>query len=84
MRRRVASVSGSEIGDGVRDDLELGVKEFKVKGNEDDAMRTELYSPWQETIVVDLEEYTAMANELADIKTKLIALQTLLVLSLFF
>ena len=51
-------------------------------------MRAELYnSPtsrhrdsWPEaTIVIDLEEYTTMANELADIKSQLITLQNLLV-----
>lgn len=38
------------------------------------------WSPSEEaTIVIDLEEYTAMANELADIKSQLITLQNLLV-----
>lgn len=43
------------------------------------------WSPSEEaTIVIDLEEYTAMANELADIKSQLITLQNLLVFLIFF
>lgn len=54
-------------------------------------MRTELFTsstssdcrdswePNEATIVIELEEYTAMANELADIKSQLVTLQNLLV-----
>lgn len=73
-RRRVASLSSGEIN--IRDKADVvGVKQPVV---DDPTMRTELFSPWQETVVVDLEEYTSMANELADIKSKLVDLQTLL------
>ena len=78
-RRRVASLSSGEIN--IRDKADVvGVKQPVV---DDPTMRTELFSPWQETVVVDLEEYTSMANELADIKSKLVDLQTLLVSFVF-
>lgn len=73
-RRRVASLSSGEINIRGKADV-VGVKQPVV---DDPTMRTELFSPWQETVVVDLEEYTSMANELADIKSKLVDLQTLL------
>jgi len=70
----VASLSSGEINIRGKADV-VGVKQPVV---DDPTMRTELFSPWQETVVVDLEEYTSMANELADIKSKLVDLQTLL------
>ncbi len=75
----MASLSSGEIN--IRDKADVvGVKQPVV---DDPTMRTELFSPWQETVVVDLEEYTSMANELADIKSKLVDLQTLLVSFVF-
>ena len=66
LRRRVASVNdfGGEVKERTRDPV---------------GMRTELVSPWQETVVVDASEYNAMAHELADVKAKLVGLQDLLV-----
>ena len=40
---------------------------------------TDYWPPAEATIVIELEEYTSMANELADIKSQLITLQNLLV-----
>ncbi|XP_046637911.1 uncharacterized protein LOC124316169 isoform X4 [Daphnia pulicaria] len=40
---------------------------------------TSYWPPSEATIVIELEEYTSMANELADIKSQLITLQNLLV-----
>lgn len=36
------------------------------------------------SILIDIEDYTAMANELADIKSQLVALQEILVCLLYF
>lgn len=42
------------------------------------------WPPPEATIVIELEEYTTMANELADIKSQLVTLQNLLVCQLIF
>lgn len=41
------------------------------------------WPPPEATIVIELEEYTTMANELADIKSQLVKLQNLLVCQQF-
>lgn len=63
-RRRVASVN----------DINGGVKDSATE-----AMRGDLYSNWEDSVIIDIDEYNSMANELANIKSQLIQLQDLLV-----
>jgi len=64
LRRRVASVN----------DINGGVKDSATE-----AMRGDLYSNWEDSVIIDIDEYNSMANELANIKSQLIQLQDLLV-----
>ena len=50
-----------------------------VKDSATEAMRSDLYSNWEDTVVIDIDEYNSMANELANIKSQLLQLQDLLV-----
>lgn len=89
VRRRVASVSDidGELKESVATTSALGSSATTTA-----AMRAELFAsasspakhqhntwPPPEKVVIDLDEYTAMAQELADIKSQLVTLQTLLV-----
>lgn len=92
MRRRVASVS--DIDGGLKESAGAAAttSNSPVAPDVRTTMRTELFTssspssnrrdswePNEATIVIELEEYTAMANELADIKSQLVTLQNLLV-----
>ena len=95
VRRRVASVS--DIEDGLKDSAAAAAAGSPVASDVRTAtMRAELFNsassssrhrdswpPAEATIVIELEEYTAMANELADIKSQLITLQNLLVVYIY-
>lgn len=76
VRRRVASVS--DIEDSLKKEVHQGSPTAGAS-----AMRADLLG-WSSTtsggsIVIDLEDYTVMADELADIRAQLITLQNLLV-----
>ena len=89
MRRRVASVSHIEAGSKGAGSDSAVVTHSSTPADEDylqGNMRTDLFNScaqtWpqsESTILIDVEDYTAMANELADIKTQLVTLQNLLV-----
>ena len=51
-----------------------------VKDSATEAMRGDLYSNWEDSVIIDIDEYNSMANELANIKSQLIQLQDLLVI----
>jgi len=76
LRRRVASVNDIQDGVDVRESASSSTSASTAE-----AMRGDLYANcnWEDTVIIDLDEYNSMANELATIKSQLITLQDLLV-----